>query len=90
MKIVHAAAKTSDFLKVFAEYVAIETDFAVNFCETCFPIFIEGQIVAKLESFANESRILFTDECQAGRRPANRDGDTTTQAVLAISKGSPK
>jgi hypothetical protein len=62
MKIVHAAAKTSDFLKVFAEYVAIETDFAVNFCETCFPIFIEGQIVAKLESFANESHVLFTDE----------------------------
>jgi hypothetical protein len=26
------------------------------------PIFIEGQIVAKLESFANESRVLFTDE----------------------------
>jgi hypothetical protein len=37
MKIVHAAAKTSDFLKVFAIYRAIETDFAANFCDTCLP-----------------------------------------------------
>jgi hypothetical protein len=42
MKIVHAAAKTSD---------------AIRLC----PIFIEGQIVAKLESFATESHVLFTD-----------------------------
>jgi hypothetical protein len=38
MKIVHAAAKTSDFLKVFAKYIAIETDFAVNFYDTCLPV----------------------------------------------------
>jgi hypothetical protein len=37
MKIVHAAAKTSDLLKVFAIYRAIETDFAANFCDTCLP-----------------------------------------------------
>jgi len=43
MKIVHAAAKTSDFLKVFAQYVPIETDSAANFCDTYFPIFIEGR-----------------------------------------------
>jgi hypothetical protein len=62
MKIVHGAAKTSDFLEVLAKYIAIETDFVANFCDTCLPIFIEGQIVAKLESFANESGVLFTDE----------------------------
>ncbi|MEA2538928.1 MAG: hypothetical protein QOH35_294 [Acidobacteriaceae bacterium] len=31
-----------------------------------------------------------TLQTEGDRRPANRDGDTTTQAVLAISKGSPK
>ncbi len=36
-EIVHAAAKTSDFWKVFAKYIAIETDFAANFCDTCLP-----------------------------------------------------
>jgi hypothetical protein len=30
-----AAAKTSDFLKACAKYIAIETDFAANFCDTC-------------------------------------------------------
>lgn len=58
----HAAAKTSDFWKVFAKYIAIETDFAAISATRVSPIFIEGQIVAKLESFATESRVLFTDE----------------------------
>jgi hypothetical protein len=30
MKIVPAAAKTSDFMKVLAKYIAIETDFAAR------------------------------------------------------------
>ena len=34
-EIVPAAAKTSDFLEVSTKYIAIETDFAANFCDTC-------------------------------------------------------
>jgi hypothetical protein len=36
MKIVPAAAKSSDFLKVFAKYIAIETDFAANLLRHVF------------------------------------------------------
>ena len=62
MKIVPAAANSSDFLKVFAEYLALEPIFGpISVISVC-PIFIEGQIVAKLESSANESRVPFTDE----------------------------
>jgi hypothetical protein len=57
---VHAAAKTTDFLKVFAKYIAIETDVAANLCDTCLPRIQRSQIVAK--SFATEPRVLFADE----------------------------
>jgi hypothetical protein len=61
MQIVHATAKTSDFLRVFAKYIATETDFAANLCDTCLPHIQRRSNRRKLESFATEPRVLFTD-----------------------------
>ena len=77
MKIVHAASKTSDFLRVVANYIAIETDFAANLCDTLVAPYSAKVKWSQLESFATEPPSCLS---MSKRRVGDKGGLATIQA----------